>query len=70
MDFNIDLSASANLLGRIGRNFFNEVAPCCNRPGFRGVFDAGVKGGDLKVALQITGRSTGVTSSDRTPYWR
>ncbi len=33
----------------IGRNFFNEIAPCCNKPGFRGLFDAGVRAGNLNV---------------------
>ena len=33
----------------IGRNFFNEIAPCCNKPGFRGVFDAGVAAGNLNA---------------------
>ena len=33
----------------IGRNFFDEIAPCCNKPGFRGVFDAGVRAGHLNA---------------------
>ncbi len=33
----------------IGRNFFDEIAPCCNKPGFRGVFDAGVRSGNLNA---------------------
>ncbi len=33
----------------IGRSFFNEIAPCCNTPGFRGVFDAGVRDGNLNA---------------------
>ena len=33
----------------IGRNFFNEIAPCCNKPSFRGVFDAGVRSGHLNA---------------------
>ena len=33
----------------IGRHFFNEIAPCCNTPGFRGLFDAGVKAGNLNA---------------------
>ena len=28
----------------IGKNFFTDVAPCTNRPEFKGVFDAGVRG--------------------------
>ncbi len=35
----------------VGRNFFSEVAPCCNKPGFRGIFDAGVKAGNLNVII-------------------
>ncbi|MBC8086058.1 MAG: photoactive yellow protein [Phycisphaerae bacterium] len=27
----------------LGKNFFSEVAPCTNRPEFKGVFDTGVK---------------------------
>ena len=33
----------------IGRNFFKEIAPCCNKPAFRGVFDAGVRDGNLNT---------------------
>ena len=33
----------------IGRNFFGEIAPCCNKPAFRGVFDAGVRSGHLNA---------------------
>ena len=49
----------SNITGRrkdavIGRNFFNEVAPCCNKPGFRGVFDAGVKSGNLNAIFDYT----------------
>ena len=29
----------------IGRSFFHEIAPCCNKPAFRGVFEAGVASG-------------------------
>ena len=38
----------------IGRNFFDDVAPCCNKPGFRGVFDAGVKAGNLNAIFDYT----------------
>ncbi len=38
----------------IGRNFFKEVAPCCNKPGFRGVFDAGVRAGKLNAIFDYT----------------
>jgi photoactive yellow protein len=33
----------------IGHNFFNEIAPCCDRPAFRGVFDEGVRNGNLNI---------------------
>lgn len=33
----------------IGRNFFGEIAPCCNKPAFRGVFDEGVRTGNLNA---------------------
>ena len=44
----------SNITGRkqedvIGRNFFREIAPCCNKPAFRGVFDAGVRAGNLNA---------------------
>ena len=47
-------AAESSITGRrkdavIGRNFFQEVAPCCNKPGFRGVFDAGVAAGRLNA---------------------
>jgi photoactive yellow protein len=35
----------------IGRNFFSEIAPCCNRPEFRGVFEAGVASGALNTVI-------------------
>ena len=38
----------------IGRNFFGEVAPCCNKPGFRGVFDEGVRSGALNAIFDYT----------------
>ena len=49
----------SNITGRkkeavIGRNFFDEVAPCCNRSAFRGVFDAGVKAGNLNAMFEYT----------------
>ncbi len=49
----------SNITGRrkeavIGRNFFEEVAPCCNKPKFRGVFDAGVKAGSLNAIFDYT----------------
>lgn len=36
----------------VGKNFFRDVAPCTNRPEFRGVFDAGVKSGDLSTLFE------------------
>jgi photoactive yellow protein len=36
----------------IGRNFFRDVAPCTNRPAFRGIFDAGVKTGNLNTVFE------------------
>jgi photoactive yellow protein len=36
----------------IGKNFFKEVAPCTNRPEFKGVFDAGVKQGKFSSLFE------------------
>ena len=41
-------AAESRMTGRkpmdvVGRHFFNEIAPCCNTPIFRGSFDDGVK---------------------------
>jgi len=36
----------------IGRNFFRDVAPCTNRPAFKGIFDAGVKDGTLNTVFE------------------
>ncbi len=36
----------------VGKNFFLVVAPCTNRPEFRGVFDAGVRNGDLSTLFE------------------
>jgi len=36
----------------IGKNFFRDVAPCTNRPQFKGVFDAGIKSGDLNTLFE------------------
>ncbi len=38
----------------IGKNFFLEVAPCTNRPTFRGKFDRGVRAGDLNTMFHYT----------------
>jgi photoactive yellow protein len=50
-------AAEAGITGRdaasvIGRNFFTDVAPCTNAPNFKGVFDAGVKSGDLNTLFE------------------
>ncbi len=37
-----------------GRNFFTEVAPCTNTPGFKGVFDKGVAAGNLNTMIEYT----------------
>lgn len=49
--------AEASITGRksadvIGKNFFKEVAPCTATPKFKGVFDAGVKAGDLNTMFE------------------
>ena len=36
----------------IGKNFFTEVAPCTNRPQFKGVFDAGVRAKNLNTMFE------------------
>lgn len=36
----------------VGKNFFTEVAPCTNRPEFKGVFDAGVRNNDLNTMFE------------------
>lgn len=36
----------------IGKNFFREVAPCTSKPAFKGVFDAGVRNGDLNTMFE------------------
>ncbi|MDP9045978.1 MAG: photoactive yellow protein [Pseudomonadota bacterium] len=36
----------------VGKSFFTEVAPCTNRPEFRGVFDAGVRNNDLNTMFE------------------
>ena len=38
----------------IGKNFFLDVAPCTNRPTFRGEFDKGVKSGKLNTMFEYT----------------
>jgi len=36
----------------IGKSFFTEVAPCTNRPEFKGVFDAGVRAKNLNAMFE------------------
>ena len=36
----------------IGKSFFTEVAPCTNRPEFKGVFDAGVRSKNLNTMFE------------------
>lgn len=38
----------------IGKSFFTEVAPCTNRPEFKGVFDAGVRAKELNTMFEYT----------------
>ena len=38
----------------LGRNFFTDVAPCCNKPAFQGVFAEGVKSGNLNAIFDYT----------------
>lgn len=50
-------AAEASITGRdaravIGRNFFRDVAPCTSTPGFKGVFDAGVRDGNLNTMFE------------------
>ncbi len=49
--------AEGELTGRdpkemIGKNFFNEVAPCTKSPGFYGKFREGVDKGDLSTMFE------------------
>jgi photoactive yellow protein len=36
----------------IGKNFFEDVAPCTDRKGFRDVFEMGVATGDLNAFIE------------------
>ena len=52
-------SAEASITGRnakdvIGRNFFREVAPCTGTPTFKGVFEKGVREGNLNTMFEYT----------------
>lgn len=50
-------AAEAGITGRaaatvLGKNFFRDVAPCTNSPAFKGVFDEGVKAGNLNTIFE------------------
>lgn len=50
-------AAEGSITGRdpaevTGRNFFTEVAPCTNRPEFKGKFDDGVASGSLNTLFE------------------
>ena len=50
-------STEGSMTGRdpkavIGRNFFTDVAPCTNTPEFKGIFDLGVKNGNLNTIIE------------------
>ena len=50
-------AAESGITGRarqdvIGKNFFRDVAPCTNAPKFKGVFDAGVRAGNLNTMFE------------------
>lgn len=50
-------AAESQITGRdpqavIGKNFFKDVAPCTNKPGFRGEFDKGVRAGHLETMFE------------------
>jgi photoactive yellow protein len=50
-------AAEASITGRdaqevIGKNFFRDVAPCTGTPAFKGVFDRGVREGNLNTMFE------------------
>lgn len=52
-------SAEASITGRnqkdvIGKNFFRDVAPCTSTPAFKGLFDKGVREGNLNTMFEYT----------------
>ncbi|SHE34771.1 photoactive yellow protein [Modicisalibacter ilicicola DSM 19980] len=52
-------AAEGDITGRkpsevIGKNFFRDVAPCTNRPEFKGRFDTGVKSDSLNTLFEYT----------------
>lgn len=38
----------------VGKNFFTDVAPCTNKPAFKGEFDKGVASGKLNTMFEYT----------------
>ena len=52
-------AAEASITGRnqkdvIGKNFFRDVAPCTSTPAFKGLFDKGVREGNLNTMFEYT----------------
>ena len=52
-------AAEASITGRnqkdvIGKNFFRDVAPCTGTLAFKGVFDKGVREGNLNTMFEYT----------------
>lgn len=50
-------AAEASITGRnakdvLGKNFFREVAPCTGTPTFKGVFEKGVREGNLNTMFE------------------
>ena len=50
-------AAEASITGRdqkavIGKNFFRDVAPCTSTPAFKGLFDKGVREGNLNTMFE------------------
>jgi photoactive yellow protein len=50
-------AAESSITGRaskdvIGKNFFRDVAPCTSTPGFKGLFDKGVREGNLNTMFE------------------
>ena len=49
----------ASITGRnakevVGKNFFRDVAPCTDNEKFRGIFEAGVRAGNLNTMFEYT----------------
>lgn len=52
-------AAEASITGRdakdvMGKNFFRDVAPCTGTPAFKGLFDKGVREGNLNTMFEYT----------------